>query len=74
MGLSSPFVQGSSLVQVRRKEENEARRRLQEEQGYEINLTPSLSMFGLVKTLTFIIHVFWVDLSSVLKVGLFLVE
>ena len=29
----SPFVQGSSLVQVRRKEEKEARRRLQEDQG-----------------------------------------
>ena len=29
----SPFVQVSSLVQVRRKEEKEAKRRLQEDQG-----------------------------------------
>ena len=32
--------------------------RLQEDQGLEINLTPSSSMFGLGKTLTFIIKVF----------------
>ena len=32
-GLISSFIQGSSLVQVRRKEEKEARRRFQEDQG-----------------------------------------
>ena len=60
----SPFVQGSNLVQVRRKEEKEARRRFQEDQGYEINLTPYLSMFGLGKTLTLIIKVLFVCLSQ----------
>ena len=29
----SPFIEGSSLVQVRRKEEKEARRRFQDNQG-----------------------------------------
>ena len=54
------------MVQVRTKEEKEAKKRLQEDQGYEINLTPSLSMFGLEKTLTFIIKVFLGWFKSIL--------